>query len=61
MLNLNKQIEAMNIEVMHSITVKQHNPYWHLIEYNKLKVREEKEREGQADGSDKQTERVREK
>ena len=32
MLNLDKRIEA--IEVMHSITVKQQNPYWHLKKYN---------------------------
>ena len=29
MLKLDKQIEAMNIEIKHSITVKQQDPYWY--------------------------------
>ena len=36
MLDLDKQIEALNIEVMHRSTEKQQNPYWYHKMYNKM-------------------------
>ena len=36
MLNTDKQIEAVNIEVINSIHMKQQNLYWHKKKYNEM-------------------------